>query len=152
MLKKNLIKLILLFFFISGCGYSPIFSNKDSNFSIYELSTSGNNKLNKIIDNRLNSYKDSDGLKKFSLIIETYLDKKVASRDTKGNPKTYSINLKSNILVKDLKGNEYKKSFLKSINYNNKENKSKLKKYENQTSKNLAEKISEEIIIYLRSI
>ena len=57
MIKKNLIKLILLFFFISGCGYSPIFSNKDSNFTIYELSTTGNNKLNKIIHNRLNNYK-----------------------------------------------------------------------------------------------
>ena len=114
MIKKNLIKLILLFFFISGCGYSPIFSNKDSNFSIYELSTTGDKKLNKVINNRLNSYKDSNGSKKISLTIETYLNKKVASRDTKGNPKTYSINLKSNILVTDLKGNENKKSFSKS--------------------------------------
>ena len=45
-----------------------------------------------------------------------------------------------------------KKSFSKSINYNNKNNKSELKKYENETSKNLVEKISDEIIIYLQSI
>ena len=152
MIKNKLIKIILLFFFISGCGYSPIFSNKDSNFTIYELSTTGNNKLNKIIHNRLNNYKESNNTKKFSLTIETYLDKKVASRDTKGNPKTYSINLKSSIFVKDLNGNKNKKSFSKSINYNNRDNKSKLKKYENQTAKNLANKIAEEIIIYLSSI
>ena len=152
MIKKNLIKVILLLFFISGCGYNPIFSNKDSNFSIYESSTSGNKKLSKVINNRLSNYKNSNNLKKFSLTIETYLNKKVASRDTKGNPKTYSINLVSNILVRDLEGNENKKLFSKTINYNNTDNKSKLKKYENQTSKNLAEKISEEIIIYLRSI
>ena len=152
MIKKNLIKLIILLFFISGCGYNPIFSNKNSNFSIYELTASGNSKLNKIINNRLNNYKGSDNQKKFSLTIETYLNKEVASRDSKGDPKTYRINLESNISIKDLNGNVKNKSFSKSVDYNNISNKSKLKKYENETSKNLAIKISDEIIIYLQSI
>jgi len=152
MIKKNLIKLLILLFFIYGCGYSPIFSNKDSNFSIYELSVSGNSKLNKIINNRLNNYKGSDNQKKFSLTIETYLNKKVASKDTKGNPKTYRINLKSNVSIKDSDGNLKEKLFSKSVDYNNRSNKSELKKYENETSHNLAEKISDEIIIYLQSI
>ena len=152
MIKKNLIKLLILLFFIYGCGYSPIFSNKNSNFSIYELSVSGNSKLNKIINGRLNKYKDSDNQKKFSLTIETYLNKKVASKDTKGNPKTYRINLKSNVSIKDSDGNLKEKLFSKSVDYNNRSNKSELKKYENETSHNLAEKISDEIIIYLQSI
>ena len=152
MIKKNLTKLLILLFFIYGCGYSPIFSNKNSNFSIYELSVSGNSKLNKIINGRLDNYKGSDNQKKFSLTIETYLNKEVASRDSKGNPKTYRINLESNISIKDLNGNIKNKSFSKSVDYNNKSNKSDLKKYENETSKNLAEKISDEIIIYLQSI
>ena len=152
MIKKNLIKLLILLFFIYGCGYSPIFSNKNSNFSIYELSISGNSKLNKIINGRLDNYKGSDNKKKFSLTIETYLNKEVASRDSKGNPKTYRINLESNISIKDLNGNIKNKLFSKSVDYNNKSNKSDLKKYENETSKNLAEKIADEIIIYLQSI
>jgi len=152
MIKKNLIKLLILLFFIYGCGYSPIFSNKNSNFSIYELSVSGNSTLNKIINGRLNNYKGSDNQKKFSLTIETYLKKEVASKDTKGNPKTYRINLESNILIKDLNGNVKNKSFSKSVDYNNRSNKSDLKKYENETSKNLAEKVTDEIIIYLQSI
>ena len=152
MIKKNLIKLLILLFFIYGCGYSPIFSNKDSNFSIYELSVSGNSKLNKILNSRLNKYKDSDNQKKFSLTIETYLNKKVASRDSKGNPKTYRINLESNISIKDLNGNVKNKSFSKSVDYKNRSNKSNLKKYENETSKNLAGKVADEIIIYLQSV
>ncbi len=152
MIKKNLIKLLILLFFIYGCGYSPIFLNKDSNFSIYELSVSGNSKLNKIINNKLNKFKGSDNQKNFSLTIETYLNKEVASRDSKGNPKTYRINLESNISIKDLNGNVKNKSFSKSVDYNNRSNKSDLKKYENETSKNLAEKITDEIIIYLQSI
>tara|TARA_B100000579_G_scaffold162730_1_gene132175 strand:+ start:57 stop:515 length:459 start_codon:yes stop_codon:yes gene_type:complete len=152
MIKKNLIKILVLIFFTYGCGYSPIFSNKNSNFSIYELNASGDNKLNQIINARLDNYKGSDGSKKFSLKMETYLSKEVASKDTKGNPKTYRINLKSNISVKDSNGNVKEKLFLKSVDYNNKANKSDLKKYENETSKNLAEKISDEIIIFLQSI
>ena len=152
MIKKNLIKLLILLFFISGCGYSPIFSKKNTNFSIYELSASGNSKLNKIINNRLNNYKGSDGKRKFSLTLETHLNKEIALRDSKGNPKTYRINLLSNISIKDFDGNVKNKSFSKSVDYNNKSNKSNLKKYENKTSKNLAEKIAGEIIIYLGSI
>jgi len=152
MIKKNITKLLILLFFVSGCGYSPIFSNKNSNFSIYELSTTGNSKLNKIVNNKLNNYKGSDGLKKFSLAIDTYLNKEIASKDTKDNPKTYRINLELKVSIKDLDGNIKSKSFSKSVNYNNQSNKSELKKYENETSKNLAEEISNEIIIYLQSI
>ena len=152
MIKKNLIKLLILLFFISGCGYSPIFSKKNTSFSIYELSASGNSKLNKIINNRLNNYKGSDGKRKFSLTLETHLNKEIALRDSKGNPKTYRINLLSNISIKDFDGTVKNKSFSKSVDYNNKSNKSNLKKYENKTSINLAEKIAGEIIIYLGSI
>jgi len=152
MIKKNLIKILILLFFLSGCGYTPIFSKKNSNFSIYELSATGNNKLNKIINSKLNNYKDLDSPKKFSLIIETYLNKKISSKDSKGNPKSYRINLVSDISIKDSNGIVKNKSFSKSIDYKNKSNKSDLKKYENEISKNLAEKISAEIIIYLESI
>ncbi len=63
--KIILTKLFIVFFFISGCGYSPIFSNKNSNFSIIEIGITGNNKINNIINNKLNNYKNSDGKKIF---------------------------------------------------------------------------------------
>ncbi len=108
--------------------------------------------LTYVIIGKLNYYKGSTGSKIFSVSMETYLNKEVASRDSKGNPKTYRINLGSNVSIKDSNGNINKKLFSKSVDYNNKSNKSELKKYENETSKNLAEQISDEIIIYLQSI
>ena len=152
MIKKNLIKILIILFFISGCGYSPIYTNRNSNFAITQLSTTGNNKLNRIISEKLGNYKDTNASKQLTLTINTSLNKEVSSKDSKGNPKTYRINLKSNILVKDSKGNEKNKLFIKSIDYNNRNNKSDLKKLENETSKNLAEKIAEDLIIYLKSI
>ena len=152
MKKNNIIKILVLLLFITGCGYSPIFSSKESNFSITEINSTGNKKLSNIINNRLNSYKNLEGKNYFSIIINTNLEKKITSKDTKGNPKTFRLNIKSNIIVKDLKGNLNEKLFLKSINYNNKKNKFELNKYEDEISTNLAEKISEQIIIYLQSI
>ena len=151
MIKNNLIKLLILLFFVSGCGYSPIYKSKNSSFAIIKLGTTGDNKLNRILSEKLAYYKDTNANKQLSLTINTSLRKEVSSKDSKGNPKTYRINLETNIIVIDSKENKKNKLFIKSIDYNNKTNKSDLKKLENEISKNLAEKIAEEIIIYLQS-
>ena len=103
MIKKNFVTFIILLIFLNGCGYSPIFSKK-TNFSIIELAISGDKKLNKIINNRLNNYKKSNGKKLFSIIIINNLDKNISSKDSKGNPKTFKINIVSKIKVKDSNG------------------------------------------------
>lgn len=150
--KIIFIKFLIILFLVSSCGYTPIFSNKNSSFSIIEIKSTGNNKLNKILKNKLDSYKSTNGKKLFSLKINTNLKKEIASKDTKGNPKTYKMDINLKIYAKDEKNNLKERSFSKSINYNNSNNKSKLKKYENETAENLTEKIAEEIIIYLQSI
>ena len=92
MIKKNFILIAILLFSLNGCGYSPVFSNK-INFSIVELAVSGDKKISKIIINRLNYYKESKSEKLFSIIINNKLDKQISSKDTKGNPKTFRINI-----------------------------------------------------------
>ena len=151
MLKKNFIKILILLFLLYGCGYTPIYTNKDYNFTIISLQTNGNDKLNKIITNRLGIYKNTNSKKQFNLIINKNLEKEVASKDSKGNPKTFRIVLNTKIIVSDSEGITKEKSFSKTLDYNNKSKKSELKKYEDRSGKNLAEKISEEIIIYLVS-
>ena len=150
MIKKNSIKILILLFFLLSCGYSPIYTSKNSNFSVVELITTGNNNLNRIISGKLSIYKDSNASKQLTLTINTSLEKEVSSKDTKGNPKTYRVNLKSNVLIKDSKGIEKNKIFFKSLDYSNKDNKFDLRKFENKISKNLAEKIADELIIYLQ--
>ena len=58
MIKKKFILLTIFLLFLNGCGYSPVFSKKIS-LSIVELVVSGDKKINKIIINRLNYYKES---------------------------------------------------------------------------------------------
>ena len=151
MIKKKFILLIIILFSLNGCGYSPIFSKK-INFSIIELAISGDKKINKIIINRLDYYKESKSEKSFSIIINNSLNRQISSKDSKGNPKTFRINVISKIKVKDSNDEINETIISKSINYDNKSNKFDLKKYENETIKNFGNKISEEIIIYLQSI
>ena len=151
MIKKKFILLTIFLLFLNGCGYSPVFSKKIS-LSIVELVVSGDKKINKIIINRLNYYKESKGENSFSVIINNSRDKKITSKDSKGNPKTFQINIISKVKVKNSNGEINETVFSKSMNYNNKNNKFDLKKYENETIKNFGNKISEEIIIYLQSI
>ncbi len=152
MIKIKLVKLLIFFFLISACGYSPIFSNKENNFSVVILSSTGNNKLNKILEKKLSKYTGIDNDKFFTLEIDTKLNKTISTKDSKGNPKTFTININSIILIKDSSGKLSEKKYYKSINYNNSDDKFDLHKYENKIAKNLIEKISEELIIYLQSV
>ena len=58
MKKIIFIKFFILLIFVNGCGYTPIFSNKNINFTIVGLELTGNNKLNKILNNKFNIYDD----------------------------------------------------------------------------------------------
>ena len=52
---KKIIVLLALFLFFSSCGYTPIFSKKDVNFSIEKIESSGNQNVKKqiYVKNRL---------------------------------------------------------------------------------------------------
>jgi len=151
-MKKILFtKFFIIIIFITGCGYTPIFSNKNTSFNIVEIESTGNNKLNKILNNKLNIYKNSNSEKKYFLKINTDVNKKISSKDSKGNAKTFELTVSTNTNIQDEKGYIKEKLFVKSINYNNNNNKFDLKKYENQSSEILINKISEEIIIYLQT-
>ena len=152
MKKIIFINFFILLIFITSCGYTPIFSNKNINFTIADIELTGNNKLNKILNNKLNIYKNLNSEKKYYLKINTNVIKKTSSKDSKGNPKTFELTVIINTNIQDEKGNIREKLFIKSINYNNSNNKFDLKKYENQSSEILVNKISEEIIIYLQTI
>tara|TARA_B100001769_G_C21643828_1_gene359039 strand:+ start:45 stop:503 length:459 start_codon:yes stop_codon:yes gene_type:complete len=152
MKKIIFINFFILLIFITSCGYTPIFSNKNINFTIADIELTGNNKLNKILNNKLNIYKNLNSEKKYYLKINTDVNKKISSKDSKGNAKTFEITISTNTSIQDEKGNIKEKLFIKSVNYKNNNNKFDLKKYENRTSETLINKISEEIIIYLQTI
>ena len=142
--------LILSFFFIVSCGYQPLYSNKTTNFYIYKINSFGDKIINKALINRLEIYKDTKSNKKIELEINSKINKTTTSKDTKGNPKTFRIEIISQIkVIKEEKIN-LDKIFSKSTNYNNSSKKFELKQYEENLKINLINKISEDIVSYLQ--
>ena len=144
--------LILSFFFIVSCGYQPLYSNKETNFYIYKINSFGDKIINKALINRLEIYKNTNSNKKIELEINSKINKTTTSKDTKGNPKTFRIEIISQIkVIKEEKIN-LDKIFSKSTNYNNSSKKFELKQYEENLKMNLIDKISEDIVGYLQTL
>ena len=144
--------LILSFLFIISCGYQPLYSNKVANFYIYKINSFGDEKINKALINKLELYKDKNSNKKIELEINSKINKTTTSKDTKGNPKTFRIEIISQIKVIEGEKINLDKIFSKSSNYNNSSKKFELKQYEENLKINLIDKIYEDIVSYLQTL
>ena len=149
-MKNNFIFLVILFSILSNCGYQPIYSTKNLNFTIGNIekeNTSLNNKFEKTITALKNKKID----KKIDIKIKS--DKKITikSKDSKGNALVFElkINLKFSSLNLD---NKTERLLSQKITYNNSDDKFKLKQYENELEEILITKIVEDLINYLSSL
>jgi hypothetical protein len=151
---KNIIFISFIIIFISGCGYTPIYSKKDQNFKLGKIETLGNAKLNNTIIRNIKSFtnKNSNTNKIFNLEIETNLKKNIKSKDTKGNPKTFQIKIVTNLIINKDEQNSLEKKFSYSSVYNTLNSEFELSKYEKTIEKTLISKISQKIIVYLQTL
>ena len=138
-----------MFLILYNCGYQPIYSTKNLNFTIGNIekeNTSLNNKFEKTITALKNKK-----LKKIDIKIKS--DKKITikSKDSKGNALVFEleINLKFSSLNLD---NKAERLLSQKITYNNSDDKFKLKQYENELEEILITKIVEDLINYLSSL
>ena len=149
---KNNIFFFLIFLFLNQCGYETIYSNKNIKFHIKEIKIENNLNIGRQIKNRLEIFSSNDPSNvSYILKINSYFDKTTASKDKQGNPKTFNINVTTNVIFIDNENIEKNKSFAENINYNNDENKFSLKQYENSLIENLTDKIVDNLLIYLQS-
>tara|TARA_B100000945_G_scaffold113910_1_gene90337 strand:- start:1496 stop:1957 length:462 start_codon:yes stop_codon:yes gene_type:complete len=151
--KKKFYKSIILFLIVSACGYNPIFSKNNSKFKLISINLEGDKRINRIINGKLESFSNNiNAEKNYRLKIKTNIKKNIVSKDTKGNTDTLSLDINVFLILEDSNQNKSKKNFIKSISYNNIDNKFELSNYEKSIKDNMAEKISEEMLIYIQSI
>ena len=141
---------LIFFLILSSCGYQPIYSTKNLNFTIGKVekeNTSLNNKFAKSINALTN--RESD--KKINIKIESDKKIRVKSKDSKGN--TLVLELEINLKFINLNSdNQVQESLSRKITYNNSDDKFKLKEYENELEDILITKIIEDLINYLSNI
>ena len=149
-MKKTII--ILIFLILNACDYTPVYSTKDSGFTINNVETSGNNKINKIILKKISRLKNDSNNIIYDLKILSSKEIKSISKDSKGNTKTYEMII--NIDINIIRNNNIikNKKFLETFSFNNTSNKFELSQYKNDIEKKLIENIIENLILTLKTI
>jgi|TARA_B100001971_G_scaffold40371_1_gene35450 hypothetical protein len=144
--KKTFI-LLVLFLFFSSCGYTPIFSKKDINFSIENIEFLGDKDIEEKINSALYGYKNKlEKEKKISLVITSSKNTAIASKNSKGEALTNRISVDVNVKIILPENNFLEKSFNKTSIYTVINRKSEQKLIENKLIENLSNKIAQQII------
>jgi hypothetical protein len=145
-LKKIFIFPIFFLFFLS-CGYTPIFSKKEVNFTIENINFLGNKDVKEKINHSLSNYKNKPNKeKKVSLIINSSKKVNVASKNSKGEARTNKISIDVSVKIILSKNNFLVKNFSKSSVYTVIDRKSEQKLIENKLIENFSKEIALQII------
>ena len=153
-MQKKIFTLIL-FLFLSSCGYEAIHSKKNTenyDFSIDKLNFIGQREINLKIKEKLNNYTLSKNNKKFILNISSTSEKTILAKDTSGDATSFQN--KIILQVESIMNNKFKNNFtiIEYFNYNNNSHKFELKKYEREIRNTLAEIASDKLIFKLSNI
>lgn len=85
-----LITIIILL--VTGCGYSPLYSNKNNqNINIEIVDYEGDKVVNSIIRSRLKVHKDNENVKLFKTKIKTVYEKNDLTKNAAGNVEKYEL-------------------------------------------------------------
>tara|TARA_Y100000814_G_scaffold69704_1_gene43143 strand:- start:77 stop:538 length:462 start_codon:yes stop_codon:yes gene_type:complete len=144
---------IIFFVLLMGCGFKSVLNDNSINFSIENVIPSGNKNINdNILSSLVNYINNPEKEKKYYLKINSIENRNVTSKDTKGDPKTFRIEIRTIIEVSNINNEIYKKDFIEKKNYNTMSSKFDLGLYENNIRKDLASIIARNISIYLSSL
>ena len=155
-MKKIIFPILIFLLITTGCGFK-VFNQADLiNFSIEEIKTTGDNKINYYLKNKINSSINSDYKKKVTLIIETKKNKTIKEKNIKNEITKYQISINASIQIESTEfsmkpfiireNGDYNVSTQHSQSINSE------KKLIRQLSNNLSDKIIEELLFRLNDI
>ena len=145
--------LIFLIFLLNSCGYTPIYSSKDSNYKIINFQKNINNNLTNYIQNTINAFSNDEANKSLNIQFEFKEEIITVLKDSKGDPSKNRLNITVNLNVLDTNQNLIASNvFSENFEYNIDDNKFNLKQYEKNVKFNLVEQITQEILVFLANI
>ena len=148
--KLKIFSLVVIFF-LSSCGFKPIYSSKGQNFTVGNVNLVGDKKLVKYFETRIKRFKGKSD-REYDLDVKLDVAKNIISKDKKGDPSIFSIQVSLKMILKQSNKPDTSKTFVQNTNYNNITNKFDLKKHERNLEKQLIDKIIEDFIFYIQSI
>ena len=145
--------LILITLFLYSCGFTPIYSSKDSNYRIISFNKNVNNNLTNYIQNSISVLSNKESKKNFSINLNFNESISVILKDSKGDPKKNRLTIDIDLTVMDNVGNLITlKEFSENFEYNISDNKFDTKEYEKNIKFNLVEDITQQILVFLANL
>ncbi len=139
--------IISIVFGLTSCSYSPIFSEKNYNFEISEIIFKGEKEINKIIKEKFNRITNNqNSKKKYKLIINSKEERKIVSKDSKGDPLKFELIITVDYEISQNKDLLLKATIEKNNIFNNNSDLFKLEQNEKIIIENLSGNISNNII------
>ena len=150
-MKKNL--LIILLLLLNSCGFTPIYSSKDSNYNIISFKKNINNNLTSYIQNSISALSNENASKSLNINLNFAEDISVILKDSKGDPSRNRLTVTIDISLSGVNENLIASNvFSESFEYNIDDNKFNLKQYEKNLKFSLVEQITQQIIAFLANV
>jgi len=143
--------LIIIFFFISACGYQPIYKvdKETTKINIKEVKFGGDLEIGKEVFSKIPFIIEKKNEDLNTLIIESRKIISETSKNSKGQVISYRTSLNINLKLTNSENKTIiEKKLKKEFSYDTKKDKFKLKRYQKQIEKDLIDKISKELIIF----
>lgn len=149
---KKKIFIVLFFFFLTNCGYTPIYNNnysKDINIEI--INFEGDEYFNKKLIIEIEKNNSETKANVFKVDIKTIFEKVIISKDKQG--KTTNLDLIVNTIFNVRKDNLEKTfSYRENLKIEKKSDSFEQQKYENIIKANFAKTIRNKLILELNSL
>ena len=149
---NKILLVVLALFLKNSCSYKPILTDKENDFTLENISTNNETKINVIIKKNLIDRSDNSSNNNYDLYFSTENKKEVVSSNESGDPTIFKIKIIVNYsLSKD--GNIiFTNKIIKQVNYNNINDKFELLEYEENILNNLLKNISQEILMSITNL
>ncbi len=143
---------LIIFFLLLSCGYKPIYSSKNINFSIKEIQNE-NTPLNNEFARSLKSFSNNENSNQIKIDIDSEKKIEIKSKDSKGNPNLYELRVTlKTVIYNEVTGKILKKEFNQKLNFKNRDDKFQLNQYQKEIEKLLIGKIIEDMLSYLSNL
>ena len=148
-------KIFLIFVFLNllnNCDYKPVYSNQNKiDYRVIITSFTGDKDINNLITENLRRNSKSNSDKIININFETKYTKDILAKNTAGNITDYQVNVDAIFTIKkddDLKNLKLKEKF----NFQKMNDKYEEKNYELNIKRNLANSISQKLLLRLAMI
>ncbi len=150
-MKKIFLALIIIF--LNSCGYTPLYSSKESNYKVISFKKNLNNSLTNYIQNSIEVLSNENAVKSLKISLEYSENIAIILKDSKGDPTKNRLNVVIDLSLFDNSDNLIiSKKFSEDFEYNIDDNKFNLKQYEKNIKLNLVEDITQQILVFLASV